>query len=185
MLSDALNRDQPGDYDALHKGFETFLRLSRWDWDRRDGESFSNALEQSYRVVLMGLSGRAITLTEASRIEEPSRYLAVSRGIFGGVTRLADDIAQAFNLEDRSPDSQWSAWEWEGAEPGIVQRLSPESYPLTFFAIRLMELSSDEIPVIDLHGAASQVLTWFEPNADRLLPFVSDQPGGTREQRRD
>ena len=185
MLSDALNRDQPGDYDALHKGFETFLRLSRWDWGRRNGESFSNALEQSYRVVLMGLSGRAITLTQTNRIEEAGRYLAVPRGIFGGVTRLADDIAQALNLEDRSQNSQWSEWEWEGAEPGIVQRLSPESYPLTFFAIRLMELSFDEIPSIDLHGAASLVLTWFHSNADRLLPFVSDQTGVTREKRRD
>lgn len=185
LLSDALNRDQPRDYDALHKGFETFLRLSRWDWDRRKGESFSNSLEQSYRVVLMGISGRAIILTQASRIEEPSRYLAVPRGIFGSVTRLADGIAQALNLEDRSANSQWSEWEWEGAEPGIVQTLSPESYPLTFFAVRLMELSSDEMPVIDLHGTASQVLTWFESNADRLLPFVSDQPGRTREQRRD
>ena len=120
MLSDALNGDQPGDYDALHKGFETFLRLSRWDWDRRDGESFSNALEQFYRVVLMGVSGRAITLAEAGRIEEPSSYLAAPRGFFGGVTRLADDIAEALKLEDGSQPSQWSEWEWEGAEPGIV-----------------------------------------------------------------
>ena len=48
-----------------------------------------------------------------------------------------------------------------------------------------MELSSDEMPAIDLHGTANQVLSWFESNADRLLPFVSDQPGTTREQRRE
>ena len=184
MLSDALNADQPGEYDALHKGFETFLRLSRWDWDRRDGESFSNTLEQLYRVVLMGVSGRAIILTEAGRIEEPRSYLAAPREILGGLTRLADHIAEAFKLEDGSQHSQWSEWEWEGAEPCIVQRLFPERYPLTFFAVRLMELSSDEMPAIDLHGTANQVLSWFESNADRLLPFVSDQTGTTREQRR-
>ena len=185
MLSDALNGDQPGDYDALHRGFETFLRLSRWDWDRRDGKRFSNLLEQSYRIVLMGVSGRAIILAEAGRIEEPSSYLAAPRGIFGGVTRLADDIAEALELEDGSQASQWSEWEWENAESGIVQTLSSERYPLTFFAVRLMELSSDEMPTIDLHGTADRVLSWFESNADRLLPFVSDQPGTTREQRRE
>ena len=184
MLSDALNGDQPGDYDALHKGFQTFLRLSRWDWDRRDGESFSNALEQMYRVVLMGVSGRAITLAKAGRIEEPSSYLAAPREILGEVTRLADHIAEALKLEDSLQHSQWSEWEWEGAQPGIVQGLSPERYPLTFFAVRFMELSSDEMPAIDLHGTANQVLSWFESNADSLLPFVSDQPGTTREQRR-
>ena len=185
MLSDALNGDQPGDYDVLHKGFQSFLRLSRWDWDRRDGESFSNALEQLYRVVLMGVSGRAVTLAEAGRIEEPNSYLAAPRETFGGVARLTYHIAEALKLEDRSQHSQWSEWEWEGAEPGIVKNLSPERYPLTFFAIRLMELSSDEMPAIDLHGTANQVLSWFKSNAGRLLPFVTDQPGTTREQRRD
>ena len=183
MLSDALNWGQPGEYDALHKSFKTFLRLSRWDWDRRDGESFSNALEQFYRVVLMGVSGRAITLAEVCRIDGLDSYLAEPRRIFGEVTLLADDIAEALRLEDGYQGTQWSEWEWEGAEPGIVQRLSPERYPLTFFAVRLMELSSDEMPAIDLHGTANQILSWFESNADRLLPFVTDEPGATREKR--
>ncbi len=56
---------------------------------------------------------------------------------------------------------------------------------MTFFAVRLMELSSEEMPAIDLHGTEERILSWFESNADRLLRFVSDQPGATREQRRD
>ena len=185
MLSDALHLDQLGDYEALHKGFETFLRLSRWDWDSRDGASFSDELEQFYRVALIGLSGRVIILAESKKIEEPSGLLAVARVICGGVARLAADVAQAFSYQDQSQATLWSEWEWEGAEPGIARTLSSERYPLTFFAVRLMELSSDDMPLIDLHGTASQALSWFELNADRLLPFVSDQPGATREQRRD
>ena len=177
MLSDALHLDQLGDYEALHKGFETFLRLSRWDWDSRDGASFSDELEQFYRVALIGLSGRVIILAESKKIEEPSGFLAVARVICGGVARLAADVAQAFSYQDQSQATLWSEWEWEGAEPGIVRTLSSERYPLTFFAVRLMELSSDDMPLIDLHGTASQALSWFELNADRLLPFVSDQPG--------
>ena len=38
MLSDALHLDHPGDFETLHSGFETCLRLIRWDWDRRDGK---------------------------------------------------------------------------------------------------------------------------------------------------
>ena len=63
--------------------------------------------------------------------------------------------------------------------------MSAERYPLTFFAVRLMELSSDAMPVIDLQGTANEVLSWFESNADRLLPFVSDQPDTTLEHRRE
>ena len=185
MLSDALHPDQAGDFEALHKGFETSLRLIRWDWDRRELMSFSGTLEQSYRVVLMGLAGRAIILAESGRIEDTGRYLAVSRGKYSQVEPLADDIAQALRREDRSQASQWSEWEWEGAEPGIVQRMSAERYPLTFFAIHLMELSSDAMPPIDLHGTANQALSWFESNADRLLPFVSERPEATREQCRE
>ncbi len=185
MLSDALHGDQPEDYGAMHKGFQTFLRLSRWDWDRRNGESFYCALEQSYGVVLMGVAGRAIALAEAGRVEQPNRYLAAPRQIFGEVARLADHVAEALRREDGSQHPQWSEWELEGAEPGVARFLSPERYPLTFFAVRLIELSSEEMPAIDLHGTADQVLSWFETNADRLLCFVSDQPGATREQRRD
>ena len=147
--------------------------------------NFSQTLAQFYRVVLMGVGGRAIILAESGRLEDPSRYLAVCRGTFGGVQHLGGDIAEALRREDQSQTSQWSEWEWEGAEPGIVQRMSAERYPLTFFAVRLMELSSDAMPVVDLHGTANQVLSWFESNADRLLAFVSDQPDSTPEQRRE
>ena len=185
MLSDALHLDQPGDFEALHKGFETSLRLIRSDWDHRDRMNFSDTLEQLYRVVLMGIAGRAIILAESGRMEDTSRYLPVSRGKYSHVEPLADDIAQALRREDRSQASQWSEWEWEGAEPGMAQMMSAERYPLTFFAVRLVELSSDAMPVVDLHGTANQVLSWFESNADRLLPFVFDEPDTTREQRRD
>ena len=151
----------------------------------RDGRNVADALAQFYRVVLMGVGGRAIILAESGRLEDPSRYLTVCRGILGRVEHLAGDIAQALRREDQSQASQWSEWEWEGAEPGIVQRMSAERYPLTFFAVRLMELSSDAMPVIDLQGTANEVLSWFESNADRLLPFVSDQPDATREHRRE
>ena len=185
MLSDTLNLDNPGDFEALHDGFETCLRLIPWDWDRGDRKNFSDTLEQFYRVVLMGVGGRAIILSESGTLEDPSRYLAVSRAIWGRVEHLAGDIAQALNREDQSQASQWSEWEWEGAKPGIVRSMSAERYPLTFFAVRLMELSSDAMPVVDLHGTANRVISWFESNADRLLPFVSDQPDATREQRRE
>ena len=185
MLSDALNRDQPGDFAALHRAFEASLRLIRWDWERRGELDFYNKMEQFYRVVLMGLAGRAIILSQSGRMEDPSRYLAVSRGKFSRVEYLAVDISQALKREDRSQVSQWSEWEWEGAEPGIVQTMSAERYPLTFFAVHLMESSSDAMPAIDLHGTASRVLSWFESNADRLLPFVSDQLDSTREERRE
>ncbi len=111
MLSDALSGDQPEDYDALHEGFQTFLKLSRWEWDRRNGKSFSDSLEQSYGVVLMGVARRAIALAEDGRVEEPNSYLAAPRQVFGEVARLADHIAESVKREDGSRHPQWSEWE--------------------------------------------------------------------------
>ena len=54
----------------------------------------------------MGVGGRAIILSESGTLEDPSRYLAVSRGILGRVEHLAGDIAQALKREDQSQASQ-------------------------------------------------------------------------------
>ena len=190
MLSDALRFDRPEDFEALHKGFSACLRFLRWDWGRRFNlptggrANSSDTLEQFYRVFLMGLAGRAIMLAELSRLAEPVRYLDMVRVIYSGVRRLADDIGQALLHENLFQASQWSEWEWEGAEPGVVQVMAPEQYPLTFFVVRLMELSSDTMPGPNLHGSAGRVLNWFESNSDRLLQFVSDRPDATREEQR-
>ncbi len=185
LLSDALNLDQLGDFEALHKGSETCLRLIRWNWDRQGHSTFSNMLEQFYRVVLMGLGGRAIILAESGKIENPSRYATVSPGAVGNIPRLAADVAEALGRRDRDQNSQWSEWDREGAEPFVVQTMSAEQYPLTFFAVRLMELTSETMPGIYLRGTAGQALNWFESNAERLLPYVEERPDATREQRRE
>ena len=134
--------------------------------------------------MLMGLAGRAIILAEAGRISDATGYLEVGREAHDRRERLADDTAQALLRDDSFGATQWSVWEWESAEPGKVQIMNPEQYPLTFFVVRLMELSSKTMPAINLHGNANRVLGWFETNAERLLPFVSDMPTETKKERR-
>ena len=188
LLSDAMHNDKPDDFERLHKGFEASLRFIRWDWERRSCSTqekvdVCGALEQDYRIVLMGLAGRAITLAESGRISDAARYLDVGREAHSRRDRLADDTAQALVRDDTFGATQWSDWEWEGAEPGKAQIMNPEQYPLTFFVVRLMELSSNTMPAINLHGSAHRVLGWFETNAERLLRFVSDGPTATKEER--
>ena len=189
LLSDAMHNDEPDDFEKLHKGFEASLRLIRGDWERRSWSApetveLSDRLEQEHRIVLMGLAGRAINLAESGRISDATRYLEVGREAHSSRNRLAEDIAQAFVRDDSSRVTQWSEWQWEGAEPGKAQVMNPEQYPLTFLVVRLMELSSITMPALNLHGRANRVLGWFETNAERLLPFVSEEPTATKEERR-
>ena len=189
LLSDAMHNDKPDDFERLHKEFAFPLRLIRGDWESRSWSpletvELSGRLEQDYRIVLMGLAGRAINLAESSRIADPARYLEVGREAHSRSDRLADDTAQALVRDDIFGATQWSEWESEGAEPAKAQIISPEQYPLTFFVVRIMELSSNTMPAPNLHGSANRVLGWFGTNAARLLPFVSEGPTATKEERR-
>ena len=189
LLSDAMHIDQPSDFESLHRSFEASLRFLRWDWQGRSWSSFEppelyRRLEQEYRIVLMGLAGRAISLAEAGRIANPAPYLEVGRAAHGGRDQLAEDISQALLRDNSLRATQWSEWEWEGAKPGEVQRMDPAQYPLMFFVVRLVELSTNATSALNLHGSANRVLGWFETNAERLLPFVSDTHTATKEERR-
>ena len=186
VLSDAMQIDQPADFESLHKGFEASLQFIRWDWERdsRSPTKASNlywTLEQNYRIVLMGLAGRAIILAEEGRQADPARYLEVARRAISRSDRLADDTAQALLRHDRVENTQWSAWEWERAEPGKVQTLDRERYPLTFFAVRLVELSSKNMPALNLRGSAKMVLEWFVANSDHLQAYASVEPTSIKE----
>ena len=189
LLSDAMHSDKPDDFERLHKGFGVFLRFIRWDWELRSWSTPENiapygALEQDYRIVLMGLSGRAINLVESDRLSDATRYLEVGREAYGRGERLADDAVQALLRDDNVWATQWWDWESEGAEPGVARIINPERFPLTFFVVRLMDLSSNTMAALNLHGSANRVLGCFETNAERLLPFVSEIPTATKEERR-
>lgn len=186
ILSDAVQFDRPDDFERLHKSFEAALQSIRWRWGRGSQTSTVTAnlcrrLEQEYRIVLMGLAGRAIDLAEAGGLTDPTRYLDVARGAFGRSDRLAADTAQAHLRADEVRNSQWSDWEWEGAEPGKAQMMNPERYPLAFLSVRLMELSSENMPAINLRGNAKRVLGWFEANSGRLQAYANLEPAVVNE----
>ncbi len=177
VLADAMNFGRPDDFEILDKEFEAFLRFVRRNREHGSQSSTEAAklywgLEQEYRTVLMGLAGRAIHLAESGSLADPTRYLDVARGAYGNSDRLAAAAAQALLRANEVRNSQWSEWEWEGAEPGIARMLNPERYPLTFLSVRLMELSSQNMPALNLRGNAKRVLEWFEANYDRLQAFV-------------
>ena len=189
LLSDAMHNDKPDDSERLNKGFEASLRLIRGDWEHRSWLSpetveLCDRLEQEYRILLMGLAGRAINLAESGRVSDATRYLEVGREAYSRRERLADDAAQALVRDDNFGATLWSDWESEDIEPGIARIINPERYPLTFFVVRLMELSSNSTATLNLHGSANRVLGWFETNSERLLPFVTEGPTATKEERR-
>lgn len=179
MLSDAMHGGHHNDYDRLHKGFQVWLRKIRHDWDinrrRHPGtaEPYDN-LEQQYRIVLMGLAGRAADLAQADRMADPTPYLGVARAEYPNPRQLADDIAQAISKGEQSGFSMWSEWQMEGAERGQAIFIAPEQYPLSFFTIRLIEMAADPMPSLALHGRAKRVQEWFGANSERLKSSVLD-----------
>lgn len=55
---------------------------------------------------------------------------------------------------------------------------------MTFLSVRLMDLTGDEPPHLDLQGRTAQVSAWFGLNAGRLETHVVEKADITRERRR-
>ena len=190
LLSDAMHSDLPSDYGQLHRGFQARLQAIRLHWGvdnwlpSGDSEPFQQ-LEQEYRIALMGLGGRAILLAQANRLADVNPYLDVGRQVYSELGPLADDLAPALLYGDRLGFSLWEEWETEGALPYQAIGISTDRYPLLFLALRLMELSSDTMPTLNLHGRAGRALDWFGNNWELVGPYVQAQLDLTLDQRRD
>jgi len=189
-LSDAMLANLPGDYRQLHSGFETFLRAVRLHWNVENwlpsqASKLYEHLRQEYRIALMGLGGRAVLLAESKRITDADPYLDLARGTYTQLGLMADDLASALTNDNYSNASVWQEWETEGAEPYQTFGVVIERYPLTFFTLRLMELSSDNMSAFDLHGKAERTLDWFSNNAQSVGSFVRAESEVTLEQRRE
>ena len=190
MLSEAMHSDHPSDYDQLHRGFEARLRAiqSHWradDWPYADASELYRKLQQEYHIRLMGLAGRALILAQSSRIADINPYLDIGRRTYAHLGPLANDLAAALLYDDNSRQNLWQEWEMESAEPYQTIGVSSERYPLAFFALRLLELSSDAMPPLDLHGRAQQTLDWFADNSERVGQYVRSEVDLTLEQRRE
>ena len=190
LLSDALHIDRANDFDQLHKGFQARLEMMLLDWEGggRHSSEFSKPhkqLEQEYRIVLMGLGGRAISLAETSRIKDADPYLNVGRRACAKVRQMADDLAVALLYDSQPGLSLWEEWEMEGAEAYQTIGISSEQYPLLFFAVQCLERTSDSPPAFNLHGRAEHVLRWFMDNVERVKAYVRLEPDQTWEKRRE
>ena len=188
LLSDAMHGDLPSDYGQLHGSFQAWFQAIGWEW-RLDNWPASEAselyqqLEREYRIALMGLGGRALFLAQANRLADVNPYLDVGRLVYAQLGPLANDLAHAL-LHDDSPDfSLWQEWETEGTLPYQMIDISTERYPLLFFSLRLLELSSDTTPTFDLHGRAQRALDWFINNSEWVGAYVRAGLDATLEQR--
>ena len=190
LLSDAMHSDQPSDYDQLHRGFQAWLQSIQlhWGtdyWQRSEASKLYQRLEQQYRIALMGLAGRVLLLAQANRLADVNPYLDVGRLVYAHLGPLADDLAPALLYDDSPGFSLWQEWETEGALPYQTIGMSPERYPLMFFMLRLIELSSDTKPTLDLHGRAQRALEWFINNWESVGAYVRAELDPPLEQRRE
>ena len=192
MLSEAMQSGRTDDFDSLNNGFGDFFEFLRWQWEldtnpTPEPASLYAALDRDHRIVLMGLAARAATLEETGKITDMSPYALPARRAFSNPGRLADDLAYAIQSRERSASfSQWTEWDQQdsGQETGLIS-VSPEKYPFTFFAIRMMEILTDPKPTINLHGESQRTLDWFTNNSERLERHVAEGPGITIQRRRE
>ena len=190
LLSDAMHSNQPTDYDELYRGFQAWLQFMRFHW-RIDNGAPSEAselyqqLQQEYHIALMGLGGRAVLLAQSKRVADANPYLDVARRAYARLVPMADDLASALVHDNFSRFSMWEEWDTEGAEPYQVVAIAPDQYPLMFFSLRLMELSSNAMPILDLHGRAQRALDWFINNSESVGAYVRAGLDPTSEQRRE
>ena len=191
-LSDAMQSGRTDDFDSLNNGFGDFFSFLRWQWGldtnpTPEPTSLFQTLEQDHRIVLMGLAARAAILENTGRISDMSPYALPARRAFSNPGRLADDLAYAIQSRERlTTFSQWTEWDRQdsGQETGLIS-VSPENYPFTFFAIRMMEIVTDPRPNINMHGESQRTLDWFTNNSERLERHVVTDPGITVQRRRE
>ena len=192
MLSEAMQSGRTDDFNSLNNGFGDFFEFLRWQWGldtnpTPEPASLYETLDREHRIVLMGLAARAATLENIGRISDMSPYALPARRAFSNPGTLADDLAYAIQSRERSTSfSQWTEWDRQdsGQETGLIS-VSPEKYPFTFFAIRMMEIVTDPKPTINLHGESQQTLDWFTNNSERLERHVTEGPGITIRRRRE
>ena len=187
MLSDAMHRNLPEDFRQLHSRFKPFFRHLEWTWNANGWPQTPEAdlagrLEQEYRIMLMGLAGRATLVYSSARFNDANAYLDIGREQYTSINTLARDTSQALTREDGSGWPLWSEWEREKAVPGEAYSVNAEQYPLAFFGIRLMELLSEPSTTLDLHGRATLIRDWFAANSERLKGFVRTEQAPTLEQ---
>ena len=190
LLSDAMHGGLDNDYVKLHQEFEARLHAMRlqWNignWPPSESSNLYLRLEKEYRIALMGLGGRALMLAQTNRLDAVNPFLDVGRIACANLGQLADDLALALSHDDSPKFSLWEQWEMEGATPYQSTSVLVERYPLLFFALRLMELSSDTVPNLDLHGRAQWALVWFTNNSESVQAYVRAEPEPTLEQRRE
>ncbi len=190
LLSDSMHSNQPRDYDQLHRSFQAWIDAIRlfWEtdnWPPSEASSLIQQLKQEYRVALMGLAGRALFLAQSNRITDVNSYIDVTRLAYSHLEPMADDLAHALSHDDWQGSSLWQEWETEDALPYQTIGISTERYLMLFFALRLMELSSDTMPTFDLHGRAQRALDWFINNSESIEAYVRAELVPTLEQRRE
>ena len=146
LLSEAMHNDQSNDYGQLHRGFEASLHATHWgtnNWPPSEGSELYQQLEREYRIALMGIGGRAVLLAQSKKVADANPYLDVGRRAYAHLGPMADDLAHSLSYGDSPGFSLWQEWETEGALPYQTIGISAERYPMSFFALRLMELSSE------------------------------------------
>ena len=188
MLSDAMHRHLPEDFRQLHSRFKPLFRHLEWRWNangwpRTPEADLAGRLEQDYRIMLMGIAGRATLIHTSARFSDANAYLDIGREQYTSINTLARDTSQALMREDGSGWPLWSEWEREKAVPGEAYSVNAEQYPLAFFGIRLMELLTEPSTTLDLKGRATRIRDWFAANGERLKGFVRTEQAPTLEQR--
>ena len=195
VLSDALHSGFVEDYLWLHSEFDSKLSdiLERWDrgaWNR-DVWSFGMEsellarLRQEYRIAIMGLTGRAVILSDSGDVADPAPYLDVARALFGKLTDLSDVVSGAMRIDYHVSFSQWWGWDTPYRLSAYSGSPSVERFPRTCFAVLLMERAEDLTLNLDLHGNAKPILEWFLDNAEGLERFVIDTSSVSASERRE
>ena len=191
VLSYALESGAVEDYLWLHQEFVSILStiLERWDGDRdacafHAGSEQASYLRQQYRIAVMGLTGRAAILSCSGGVPDADPYLDVARAMYRRTKDLSNDASAAMGIIGNISHSQWWDWDTPYHLSAHSSSLSLDRYPLTCFAILLMERAEDSTLSLNLRGRAKKALDWFVDNAESLEPFVRDTLGVSAQERR-
>ncbi len=175
-LETALSNGRADHFDQMVRGFSSQVRVIP-----ASGESVSQRealvdlrdwLLQLHRVVVMAVLGLALTRHRTGALSvqlEP--YLAVGRRLHSELEPLSRDLE--VGLDSREYIGQeWLQWETEGVVDFETVSVQPEDYLLAFFALRGVELVTDDQPTIRLGRWAGWVSRQIERSLDSWLVYA-------------
>ncbi len=186
-LEHELQAGTPRDFKLTYNELQEILRLlpaSAESVAERDSASALNRdLQRKNRIALMSVLGLGVVDRLEMGTERLQGYLDVGREVTGWSTLMED--LNASLIERSVISSRWRRWEMRDSVNFEVQWINPEVYPISFVALRSLELVETATPGVFFGSRTPHASQQLVATSQNLTDLVRATPDWSPKQRFD